>query len=157
MNFSRENFHARNPGFFDLALVFVGGHEFARVHASLRQLLRERCRAIITRRECVLGARVDPLPEICFALVHLKGMVMSRQVETSRRRHGTVFDGIESLASRTSSAALQPRLCFAPIGMTFQLSSSEKSARSLEKFGPMQTPVAGALSGRWCARLLCRP
>jgi hypothetical protein len=27
--------------FFDLALVLVGGHEFARVHASLRQFLRE--------------------------------------------------------------------------------------------------------------------
>jgi hypothetical protein len=41
VNFSREDFHARNPGFFDLALAFVGGHEFARVHASLRQFLRE--------------------------------------------------------------------------------------------------------------------
>src|SRR4029077_18785038 len=56
VNFSRENFHARYPGFFDLALVLVGDHEFARVHASLRQFLRERCCAIITRGECVLGA-----------------------------------------------------------------------------------------------------
>src|SRR6476661_10223181 len=71
INFSRENFHARYPDFFDLTLVLVGGHEFARVHASLRQFLRERCRAIITRRECILGARVDPLPEICFPLGHL--------------------------------------------------------------------------------------
>jgi hypothetical protein len=57
---------------------------------------------------------------------------MSSEVETSRWRHGTVFYGI-------------PRLCFAPLGMTFQLSSSEKSARSREKFGPMHTPVAGEL------------
>jgi hypothetical protein len=41
VNFSRENFHARNPGFFDLALVLVSDYEFARVHASLRQFLRE--------------------------------------------------------------------------------------------------------------------
>ena len=54
---------------------------------------------------------------------------MSSDVETSRWKHGTVFYGI-------------PRLCFAPLGMTFQLSSSEKSARSREKFGPMHTPVA---------------
>ena len=49
---------------------------------------------------------------------------MSSEVETSRRRHGTVFYGI-------------PRQCFAPLGMTFQLSSSEKSARSREKFDPL--------------------
>jgi hypothetical protein len=47
---------------------------------------------------------------------------MSSEVETSRWNHGTVFDGI-------------PRLRFAALGMTFQLSSSEKSARSREKFG----------------------
>jgi hypothetical protein len=41
VNFSREDFHARYPGFFDLALAFVGRHEVARVHASLRQFLRE--------------------------------------------------------------------------------------------------------------------
>jgi hypothetical protein len=41
VNFSREDFHARNPGFFDLALVFVRADELARVHASLRQFLRE--------------------------------------------------------------------------------------------------------------------
>ena len=34
VNFSRENFHARYPSFFDLALVLVGGREFARVHTS---------------------------------------------------------------------------------------------------------------------------
>src|SRR6478752_7255032 len=61
VNSSCENFHARYPCFFDLTPVLVGGHEFARVHASLRQFLRERCRVIITRAECVLGARVDPL------------------------------------------------------------------------------------------------
>jgi len=31
-----------------------------------------------------LGARVDPLAEICFALGHLKGIVVSSEVETSR-------------------------------------------------------------------------
>ena len=36
INFARENFHARYPDFFDLALVPVGSHKFARVHASLR-------------------------------------------------------------------------------------------------------------------------
>jgi hypothetical protein len=41
VNFPRENFHAGYPRFFDLALAFVGDHEFARVYASLRQLLRE--------------------------------------------------------------------------------------------------------------------
>jgi hypothetical protein len=35
--------------------------------------------------------------------------------------------------------------------------SSEKLARSLEKFGPMHTRLAGAINGRWCAKLLCRP
>src|SRR6478735_8294156 len=41
VNFSCEDFHARYPGFFDLALAFVGSHESARVHASLGQFLRE--------------------------------------------------------------------------------------------------------------------
>jgi hypothetical protein len=41
VNFSREDFYAGNPDFFDLALTSVGGHKFARVYASLRQLLRE--------------------------------------------------------------------------------------------------------------------
>jgi hypothetical protein len=36
VNFSRQNLHARNPCFFDLALFLVSGHEFARVHVSLR-------------------------------------------------------------------------------------------------------------------------
>ena len=41
----------------------------------------------------------------------------------------------------TSSLGIHRR-CFASLGMTFQLSSTEKSARSREKFGPMHIPVA---------------
>jgi hypothetical protein len=41
VNFSREDFHARYPDFFDLALVLVYGHESTRIHTSLRQFLRE--------------------------------------------------------------------------------------------------------------------
>src|SRR6516165_3941554 len=65
------DFHTGYPGFFDLALVLVGSHDFARVHASLRQFLRERCCAIITSGKCLFSARVDPLPEVFFALFHL--------------------------------------------------------------------------------------
>jgi hypothetical protein len=79
VNLSRENFHARYPSFFHIALILVRGHEFARVHASLRQLLRERCRAIITRCECVLTRRINPLPEICFALGHLPNVILIPQ------------------------------------------------------------------------------
>ena len=43
---------------------------------------------------------------------------MSSEVETSRGRSFRQCNGIERLASRTSSAALQPRLRFAPLGMT---------------------------------------
>ena len=69
---------------------------------------------------------------------------MSSEVETSRWKHGPVFYGI-------------PRLCFAPLGMTYQLSSSGNSPRSREKFGSMRSRVAGAISGRRCAGLPCRP
>ena len=58
---------------------------------------------------------------------------MSSEVETSRWNHGTVFYGI-------------PRLRFAPLGMTYKLVSSEKSARSREKFGFMHGPVAQLLA-----------
>jgi hypothetical protein len=57
---------------------------------------------------------------------------MSSEVETSRRRRSTVFYGIS-------------RLCFAPLGMTFHLRSTEKLARSREKFGPVQAPVPVSL------------
>src|SRR4029077_8239900 len=71
VNFSRENFHSWYPCFFDLASVLVGGHEFAHIHASLRQLLREGSRAIITRRECVFSSQINPLPKILFARGHV--------------------------------------------------------------------------------------
>jgi hypothetical protein len=71
VNFSCENFHARYPRFFDVASDLVGGHEFARIHASLRQLLREGSRAIITRRECVFSSQINPLPKILFARGHV--------------------------------------------------------------------------------------
>src|SRR5690348_8719996 len=70
VNLSRENFHPRYPDFFDLALILVGGYEFARIHPALRQLLREQCHAIITRRECGLSGRINPLPKIFFGLGH---------------------------------------------------------------------------------------
>jgi len=86
------------------ALALVSGHEFARLHASLRQFLRERCRMIITSGECVLSGRIDPLPEIFVALCH--------------------FSSVQR--------------CFASLNMTaaiYRLVSSEKSARSRERFG----------------------
>jgi lipoyl(octanoyl) transferase len=46
---------------------------------------------------------------------------MSSEVETARGITHRNTSGLESLASRTSSAALQPRLRFAPLGMTEQL------------------------------------
>jgi hypothetical protein len=59
---------------------------------------------------------------------------MSSEVETARRPHGTVFSGI-------------PRLCFAPLGMTYNLVSTEKLTRSREKFGPTRILFAVALVG----------
>src|SRR3954447_13424224 len=59
INFSREDFHARNPGLFDLGLAFVGGHQLARVQSALRQFLRARCGAIIASAEGALGAGID--------------------------------------------------------------------------------------------------
>jgi hypothetical protein len=35
VNFSRENFHARDPRILNLALAPIRGREFARIHASL--------------------------------------------------------------------------------------------------------------------------
>ena len=49
---------------------------------------------------------------------------MSSEVETSRSKTVRYLTGFLEL-------------CFASLGMTFQLSSSEKSARSREKFDPM--------------------
>src|SRR2546423_5384897 len=46
---------------------------------------------------------------------------MSSEVETSRDATHKYLFGIESLASPTASAALQPRLRFAPLGMTPKL------------------------------------
>src|SRR5437762_276264 len=44
--------------------------------------------------------------------------VIPSKVEGSRGTTAGLFSGMESLASRTSSAALQPRLRFALLGMT---------------------------------------
>src|SRR5262245_56905054 len=71
INFSRENFYARYPGFLDLALVLVGSQKLACINASLRQLLRERCGTIITRCQCLLSSRIDALPKVVFSFVHL--------------------------------------------------------------------------------------
>ena len=76
MNFSRENFHARYPGFCDLALALISNDEFTRVHPSLRQFLRERRLAVITRAKRVLSSRVDPLPEVGF-FVHFTSVILS--------------------------------------------------------------------------------
>ena len=56
---------------------------------------------------------------------HLSGakhelVVMSSEVETSRCTTYALFDEMESLASRTSSAALQPQVRSASLGMTEQ-------------------------------------
>jgi hypothetical protein len=77
VNFSREDFHAWNPSFFDLALVFIGNHKFARVYASLGQFLRKRFRAVITGGEGALSGRVDPVPEISFAISHFTNVILS--------------------------------------------------------------------------------
>ena len=68
---------------------------------------------------------------------------MSSEVETSRRRRSTVFYGI-------------PRLCFAPLGMTFHLRSTEKLTRSREKFGPIHIPFAVVLVGAGAQNYLGR-
>ena len=44
--------------------------------------------------------------------------VIPSEVEGSRGTTAGLFSGMESLAARTSSAALQPRLRFALLGMT---------------------------------------
>src|SRR5690349_3720174 len=62
INLSRKNFHTRYPGFFDLALGFVGGHKFAGIYPSLCQLLREGCDAIITAGKCTLCTGFNALP-----------------------------------------------------------------------------------------------
>ena len=71
------DFHAGYPGFFDLALVLVGSHDFARVHASLRQFLREGCRAIITSAKCIFGGRINSLPQFFVAFVHRIIVILS--------------------------------------------------------------------------------
>ena len=70
VNLSWENFHAWDPGFFDVTLVPVRGHKFNGVQASSRKLLCERCAPIITGLECILRAGVDALPKIFFVLAH---------------------------------------------------------------------------------------
>src|SRR5262245_60127186 len=77
VNFSRENFHARYPGFVDLALILIRGHKFARVYTSLRQLLRERCGTIITAGEDILSTGVDALPETFVTFVHFNNVILS--------------------------------------------------------------------------------
>jgi hypothetical protein len=121
VNLARKNIHTRDPGFIDLALTPVRTHKFAGVEPSLRKLLRERCPVVIAGTECISSAGVDTLPEVVFALAHVSN-VMSSEIETSRCDTPRYFYGI-------------PRLRFAPLGMTFQLSSSEKSPRSRERFG----------------------
>ena len=68
-----------------LALLMVLDDKFARIHASLRKLLRERGDPIITGAECVLRIGVNTLPEIFFALVHLNSVGASTSLTRNRR------------------------------------------------------------------------
>src|SRR5438874_12030108 len=122
VNLSRVDFHAWDRCFLDPALRPVRGHKFAGVHPSLRNLLRKRRTAIIASGQRAAGARINALPKIFFALGHSTLLVMSSEVEASRCDAAGHFHGI-------------PRLRYASLGMTFQLSCSEKSARSRERFG----------------------
>src|SRR5437763_15543029 len=62
MNFSRENFHAWDPGFLNLTLVAVRADKFTGVQAPSRKCLCEIYTRILTRLECFVSTRILATP-----------------------------------------------------------------------------------------------
>jgi hypothetical protein len=70
VDLSRENFDAWNPSFLNFALASIRSSERARVYASLRKLVRERCCVVISGVYTSSCAGINALPKISFLLVH---------------------------------------------------------------------------------------